>query len=571
MKKNTLLISLIIGLSAILISLVFIYPIIKSTIDKFSVPVQMILSDAEIGNVDEEFIKEYNPLSQKEIDVLHYKIMIDLYPDKKYINGDVTITLLLRNNDANTIDLNFYDNLKINQLYLNGKPAEKECAETILSVKSESILNDTVRIRVVYTGTPKSLGFGSFNFDEMEGKPFVYTLNEPVFASTWFPCIDSPDDKALVDIFITNDSSSVSLSNGILNSVSTDKERRTYHWKTVYPISTYLISIYSGNYKSYKDGYISVSGDTLDLFYYSSPQKFEDAFKDFQPHKRYLEVLESIFGPYPFIKEKYAVAEFTWAYGAMENQTITGIGSRFISGRRLFQDMLIHELAHHWWGNSVGPKTWNDIWLNEGFATYSEALYWEKFADFSALQSTMNSKFGNFSKGTLYNPGSNLFSRLVYDKGAWVLHMLRKETGDSLFFKILNKYYKTFKYGNASTEDFKNICQNVSGKNLNFFFDQWIYKGEGIIKIEFGWKSENLKDSIKTDLEIKQLQNGYDIYKFPLDIKIFFENGSKPETKTFYISSKEEILEIITKQKPLTIELDPDRWLLAEFKKKQIK
>ncbi len=565
MKKNTLLIALIIGFSAILLSVIFIYPLFKKTIEKLSAPVQILVSGLEMGAINEEFIETYNPPSQKEIDVLHYKIMIDLFPNKKHINGDVTITMLFKNNDSKNIDLNFYDNLEINQLFLNEKPAVSERTETLLRIKSGSVLNDTVRIRVIYSGQPHSLGFGSFNFDEMDGKPFVYTLNEPVFASTWFPCIDSPDDKALLDIFITNDSSNVSLSNGILNSINTLKDRRTYHWKTIYPISTYLISIYSGNYKSYKDEYISLSGDTLNLFYYSSPQNYEDALKDFQPHKRYLEVLESIFGPYPFIKEKYAVAEFTWVYGAMENQTITGIGSRFISGKRLFQDMLIHELAHHWWGNSVGPKTWKDIWLNEGFATYSEALYWEKYGDFSALQSTMNAKFGNFSKGTLYNPGSNIFSRLVYDKGAWVLHMLRKETGDSLFFKILSTYYDTYKYSNASTEDFKNICQKVTGKNLGFFFDQWVYKGEGIINLQFNWKSENVDGIIKTDLQIKQLQNGYDIYKFPLDIKIFYENGNEPETKTIYISSRDEIFKITTKHKPITIELDPDRCLLAEF------
>ena len=131
----------------------------------------------------------------------------------------------------------------------------------------------------------------------------------------------------------------------------------------------------------------------------------------------------------------------------MENQTITGIGSQFITGKKFFADMMIHELSHHWWGDAVTVKSWKDIWLNEGFATYSEALYWEKKSGFNALKSTLSSKFSSFGSGTLYNPIGNLFSRMIYDKGAWVLHMLRKEIGDENFFTLLiiffsKKYYR---------------------------------------------------------------------------------------------------------------------------------
>ncbi|MDH7604582.1 MAG: M1 family metallopeptidase, partial [Melioribacter sp.] len=436
--------------------------------------------------------------------------------------------------------------------------------ETIVKFLPKEILKDTSELKIIYEGEPKRLGFGSFCFEEVNGQSFVYTISEPFYASTWFPCIDKPDDKALTDIYITNDSSYVSLSNGKLMQVISNNSKKTYHWKTYYPISTYLIALYSAKYKSYKEKYISITNDTLDIYYYALEDKFDDAVQDFSDHPRYIKTFEKIFGPYPFIKEKYAVAEFLWQSGAMEHQTITGVGSRFITGKKFFQDMLIHELSHHWWGNAVSPKTWKDIWLNEGFATYSEALYWESQAGKSALKSTMSAKSGMFLRGTLYNPKDNLFSSLIYNKGAWVLHMLRREVGDSSFFRILRTYFEKFKYKNASTQDFQEICEKVTGRNLKFFFDQWIYKGTGKIEAQYNWNIIPVNNGYKVIFNIKQLQNGYDIYKFPIDIKIFFENNES-EIKSFYVDSRQSSFEFVTKNKPVSFELDPDKWLLANF------
>jgi aminopeptidase N len=513
---------------------------------------------------EKELIK-YNPQTQRSIDVIHYNIKLDLRPDEKKIYGDVTISMKLNNEKPGKIEINFYDNLDISLLEVNGQKAKYSRNEKIISIEKPKDITDSADVRIIYSGTPKSMGFGSFVFSSEDNKPFIYSLSEPVFASTWYPCIDLPDDKAQVDIFITNDSSAVSVSNGKLVEVKTAGDRRTYHWKTVYPISTYLIALYSGSYKTYSQKYISITHDTLQLVYYAFPKDFEEAKADFADHGNYIKVFEQIFGPYPFIKEKYGVAEFLWDLGAMENQTITGIGAKFISGRKLFSDMLIHELAHHWWGDAVGPKTWKDIWLNEGFATYSEALYWEKQAGFSALQSTLSSKTGTFSHGTLYDPGNELFSRLVYDKGAWVLHMLRKEVGDKTFFSILKEYFKRFKYSNASTNDFKKVCENLSGKNLSVFFNQWVYKGEGIIELEYSWTTDISEKGYMTKIKIKQLQNGYDIYKFPLDIKMIFDKDDDFTVSSSYVSSKDSLITLSSVKKPAKIILDPDKWLLSKI------
>lgn len=519
----------------------------------------------QLNNFDEKELESYNPKSQKSFDVLHYNIKLDLFPEMKKIFGDVSIKMKVNDKNASKIEINFYDNLEIRDLRLNGNKVKYNRSEKLLIIEKLDRTEDTALVRIVYEGTPKSLGFGSFNFERIENHTQIYTLNEPVFASTWFPCIDLPDDKALLDIFISNDSSNVSLSNGKLIDTKISGSRKTYHWKTIYPISTYLIALFSGNYKSVSHKYLSLSGDTLDLSYYAFPKNIENAHRDFSDHPKYMRTFEELFGVYPFVKEKYSVAEFGWQSGAMENQTITGIGSNFISGRKLFSDMLIHELAHHWWGNAVGPKTWKDIWLNEGFATYSEALYYEKQSDISALQSTLRAKFAMFPSGTLYNPGNALFTSLIYNKGAWVLHMLRKEIGEEYFFKLLREYFVQYKYSNASTNDFKLLSEKISKKNLKTFFDQWVYKGEGIIELGGTWSTKKNGDDFVTSIKIKQLQKGYDIYKFPLEIKLFYDREGETQTSTNLIEGKEVIINLKSKNKPNKLMFDPDGWLLARI------
>ena len=242
----------------------------------------------QLKDIDEAKLAEYNPPNQQSVNVKHYLLKINLFPKKKIITGDVTITMRLSSDQVRNIDVNFYNNLEITNLEVNGiKPGYKR-EEKIISIEKPKNLGDSVDIRIVYSGTPESLGFGSFNFGEEGGLPYVYTLSEPIYASTWFPCVDLPDDKALADIYITNDSSDVSVSNGKLISVETVKDKRTYHWKTFYPISTYLIAIYSAPYKSYKEKYISITKDTLNLSFYALPSEFEKAQRDFSEHKEYL-------------------------------------------------------------------------------------------------------------------------------------------------------------------------------------------------------------------------------------------------------------------------------------------
>jgi aminopeptidase N len=294
--------------------------------------------------------------------------------------------------------------------------------------------------------------------------------------------------------------------------------------------------------------------------YYVLPQNVDNAKSDFAEHPKIIKFFAETFGEYPFIKEKYGVAEFLWQMGAMEHQTITGVASNLLGGKNFFQDIYIHEVAHHWWGNAVGPKSWKDIWLNEGFSTYCEALYDEHFYGNDALQSKMIKNKQNEFRRSLSNPGSFLFTQTVYDKGAWVLHMLRWELGDDIFFNILKEYYEKYKYSNASTDDFKQVCEIVSQKDLEKFFDQWI-NGVGKIELTYEWETEKFGDSFYNYLTINQEQEEYLEYHFSLEVAVQYDDDV--EYRKLNIDRRSQQIRIETAQLPEAIILDPNNWLLV--------
>lgn len=507
----------------------------------------------------------YNSPEQKLIDVLHYTVKLDLFTEQKRLKGDVTLQFVFTDSLYKKFHINFYDNMKIHKVLWNGLATNYSNFKTNLTVEPKNI-NDTNYVEILYEGRPKNLGLSSFVFGEINGKSLVYNISEPNFASTWFPCNDVLTDKATFDFYLTNSSSEVSVSNGVLIEKSDTNGRATYHWKTSYELPTYTAAIYSSAYKTFSEKYITALGDSIPIQYYALPGHLENAKADFSEHPQILKVLSQLFGEYPFVKEKYGVAEFLWQSGAMESATITGIGSNFVNGTKMFTDIYVHEAAHQWWGNCVTPKTWQDIWLNEGFATYSEALYDEAVFGKDALFSNMSKNFSTEFEGPLYNPGSNLFSSKVYRKGAWVLHMLRWEVGDENFFAILHQYFDLYQYKNASSEDFRKVCEDVTKKDLTQFFKQWVYVGENIPIVNYRWKVKEDDDSTYyVILNLKQVQTGETVYHFPVEVQLLFDNPGDNYTEKIIVDGSDYETTIKLKKKMNSLKLDPSGWLLVEF------
>jgi hypothetical protein len=271
-----------------------------------------------------------------------------------------------------------------------------------------------------------------------------------------------------------------------------------------------------------------------------------------------------LFGDYPFKNEKYGMTELGF-YGAIENQTNTIINT--ISPAYFYTS--VHELAHQWFGDMITCIDWHHGWLNEGFATYSEALIAEHLTGFSAYTSFMaGAEF--YSGGTIYLPADTnpfgIFQSIIYNKGAYVLHMLRGVLGDTMFFNSLYTYSNSpqFKYKNATTEDFRQVCENVSGQNLQYFFDQWIYD-EYYPMYKFNFYSQPAIQ--QTDFTIFQEQSAVSgwrpVFKMPLQVKFNFYGGADT-TLTVWNDLMYQQYSFNFSDSVISAEIDPDKWVLKQ-------
>ncbi|UCH84142.1 MAG: hypothetical protein JSW50_00180, partial [Candidatus Latescibacterota bacterium] len=302
--------------------------------------------------------------------------------------------------------------------------------------------------------------------------------------------------------------------------------------------------------------YHYASAESMEVAYYVFPRNYGYVQTTYALTVPMIEVFADIFGEYPFVDEKYGHAEFTWG-GGMEHQTITSLGG-------WSEYLIAHELAHQWWGDMVTCDSFHHIWLNEGFATYSEALWSEQAYGMAQYHQDMDAAkyFGN---GTIYVHDPSDFSRifhygLSYNKASWVPHMLRHVVGDATFFQILKTYYadSRYQYGTATTEEFRNLCEAVSGMELDWFFHQWIYE-EYYPAYTYNWSSTPLGGQYQIDLTIDQTQTNY-IFKMPIDVTVTTSAGDT--TFVVWDSLATQGFTLTVSDPPSSILLDKDGWIL---------
>ncbi|AGL19135.1 peptidase M1 membrane alanine aminopeptidase [Actinoplanes sp. N902-109] len=413
-------------------------------------------------------------------DVKHYDLAVRYAPDTDALAGTVRIRAVATQ-QLSSFDLDL-DGLTVRSITVDGRPATWTRDGTELVVKPRRALRkghgfDT---RIVYDGVPAvihdpDLGDGGA-FATDDG---VVVLGEPDVAQAWFPSNDHPSDKASYSIALTVPKGLQAVSNGVPAGRSTSGAWTTWRWEQAEPMATYLAMAAIGHYDvtSYRKNGITFF-DAIDPAL--PAETYQRVAKSFAREPEILRFLSGYFGPYPFRAAGGIVdADGEWGY-ALENQGRPIYTPQDFGSQEAGDDVVVHELAHQWYGDSVSVQRWSDIWLNEGFATYAEWL-WSEHEGLGTVQENFDHVYATPATSSLWrakpaDPGApNLFIGAVYNRGAMTLQALRLAVGDRAFFSILRSWARTHRGGNGSTAQFIALAERVSGRNLDALFTAWLY------------------------------------------------------------------------------------------------
>jgi aminopeptidase N len=506
-----------------------------------------------------------DPLAE-QTDVLHYRLDFEIDPVAEYLDGGNTMTVRVVANEVAAFRFWLHSAMSITEIRVDDRVAawRRLDTETIEVELGQSFArSETFELEVLYQGSPVTSGWMSIVFSDQRGTPVVSTLSEPWFSYTWWPVKEDSRDKATGELLITVPDDLTVVSNGVLAGIeSTGAGKHRFHWATDYPMSPYLFAFSATRYNTFSDNYLHPMGAMpVEFFVYPDSDTPQNRAL-WRLSVDMLATFGELYGLYPFIEEKYAIYQFPWG-GGMEHQTATGQGG-------FWEDLTAHELAHQWWGDMVTCATWSDIWLNEGFATYSEALWLEFKSGVSnpdALREAMSRRRPRRLDGTVYVHDSSNVSRIFssdysYRKGAWVLHMLRGVVGDEVFFATLEAYRHRYEYRTATSEDFRHVAEEVWGGDLRWFFDQWVYGG-GAPAYRYGWLEHEVDGRRYLEVSLTQTQ-GESAFEMPLTIETI-ELGERHRYTVWNDERNEHFL--IPVSVPVdAVDLDPDLSVLARSK-----
>jgi aminopeptidase N len=418
-----------------------------------------------------------------------------------------------------------------------------------------------IELKIVFSGIPiDGLVIGENKY----GNRTFFGDNWPNRAHNWFACVDHPSDKATVQFSVQAPNHYQVIANGeFIGKSDANNSDVIYEYSSTIPLPTKVMVVGIAAFKI--QNLPSSAGVNLSSWVY--PENEQQGFFDFDLASSIVPFFVMYLGPYEY--EKLANVQSTTRFGGMENAGCIFYDENSINGKRTCETLLVHEIAHQWFGNSASEKEWQDIWLSEGFATYFTNLYLEEVKGTAVFRKQMEqdrsqviqfySKYNHPIVDTSYTELMNLLNPNSYQKGAWVLHMLRRELGDELFKKGIIAYYRKYRLSNASTDDFKNSMEEVSGLDLNLFFQQWLYQsGHPVLSVS----GEINKKSIQFIVQQTQKSNDF---SFPLTIELTLKKGEKL-IKVIEINERNEIVNFETPKKVKSWKLDPFVDLLFEQK-----
>ena len=461
-------------------------------------------------------------------DIFYHKCNWKINPDTLMISGSVETHFTLTQN-ASSVFYDAADNLIIDSVWLNGINTGFERSTNAVEVflNDEIITGEQLNTTVFYHGSPTSTGFGSFVKGTNVGGNVIWTLSEPYGASDWWPCKQTLNDKIdSIDVFVTSPELYKVGGPGLLIDAVTTGDNITWHWKSNYPIVTYLIGIVVSVYNVY-EFYAPHHEDSVLFYNLIYPETLVDAISGINAIVPSFELFTDIYGNYPFEEEKYGHMQFGWG-GGMEHQTMSSV-------THFGYELLVHEMAHQWFGDKITCASWRDIWLNEGFATYST---WMSY-DFSEDPNNYYEGWLNGTRNVVVSqPGGSVWvddttlvsrifdGRLSYYKGGWLLHMLRKQLGDEDFFQGIKNYITDadLSYGFVTTNDLIQHLEAAADTSLTEFFDDWFY-GQGFPTYHVLWTQDD-NGFVTIALSQSTSHPSVDFFEMDVPLRIKGENDS---------------------------------------------
>ncbi len=484
-------------------------------------------------------------------------LMVD--PTAHQVSGTVTMRVTVTGASLATLDLHLAAGMTVDGIATGATPLSfTRVGEVVTATLDRAYTQgEDVSLAVTYHGNPAGDAFG---WSSISGQTLVWTLSEPYGARTWWPCKDLNADKAdSADVTITVPQNLIVASNGRLVSQTTNGGWATYHWHEQYRISTYLISFAAHPYVVFSEYYHYSPTDSMEVRNFVSPSYESQARTGYAAVPQMIGVFAGAYGEYPFIAEKYGHAHFTWG-GGMEHQTCSSMSYGYYA-----DTFIAHELSHQWWGDMVTCADFHHIWLNEGFATWSEA-YWREQHEGEAAYRDEMAAAEYYGAGTVIveDPGdfNGIFDyNLSYLKASWVVHMLRGVLGDDDFFAGLALYRQQHEYDVATTEDLQAALEAVSGRDLGAFFQQWIY-GEYFPQYAYSYAVTPQGGQYLVQVRIEQTQTNAGVFVMPIDLKFTTFNGAV--RRRVENDQRVQYYSFLLNANVQGAAFDPDHWILAQ-------
>ncbi len=497
---------------------------------------------------------------QPGIDVVHYDIAVELLEGTAPISGTTRVYVRMTEDGVSKMWLDLAD-MTVDRVRTGNteRPFVHREGRLLFDLNRAYAKNEIAIVEVQYHGTPNNAGL--LIGTNKHGRRVYFAENWPDNAHHWFPSIDHPSDKATVDFSIIAPERFDVVANGkLIESRSLMDGRRLTRWSEGVEIPTYCMVIGAAEFSIMPRG--TVAG--IPLFFYAYPQDAQNAIRKFARSDLVLQYLSDLVGPYPY--EKLAQVESTTRIGGMENAGAIFYSEEEFQPLNFTESPVPHEIAHQWFGDSITEDDWDHIWLSEGFATYFEALFYERMEGPESLKKSMARAAEMVQKFQMAQTTPIIDSRakdlksklnpITYQKGAWVLHMLRKNLGDETFFKGLRTYYSLYAGRNTLSEDFQKVMESVSGISLGEFFHQWLYQ-PGWPEYRVSWKWD--EDAGEVEIVIRQAQKT-GLYSMPVDISVQVDGAWVIQTLRVYADT--QTYRIPLASKPTALRIDPNGWVL---------